>query len=349
VREPEADESGPEDVGKLRKQRRVVKRGYAPPDVSSELTLDTPSSTVTALPVRGFAVDVPRNRQAAFRSGGYISPNAASDLQNALKSPTVVETVDSKGRKVVEVMASFEEGSPVELTGSGGVGKFRLAKFLWEALQAQRSLTVAEFKVFMGYVNAYPKEFAQSAVFANWGNPWISVLVTLAEEDAWNYVVSRAYTDALLGFAGFLWQRYIDGMLVAVNSSHFVQSWWRSLIHNWGGRLMRPVPKVGVGNNIAQSEAFKIRLYDIRAGFSHALTTMQRLGVHSVGGTTQLQRILPIHQRAPNKIHRLVETGRAEALDVNYRMDDRWAFDKSKLLGRTDRGHRRGSSSGSIE
>lgn len=312
ARREEPDHSGPEDAEPRR--RRFGARGFRPPavlDIMPEEEVLEPKETV-------FRVEVPRDRQPAYgrREASVFGATFIADLNKALEQVVVEEVEDDKGRKMVTLVGAQGDGTPVEVRGEGIV--FTLPKPMWAQLSNGEELNMGYVKTLLVVLRKYCRDFAFSNCFANYGNPWLSVLLTFSNASNLRYVAAKNLGDELMAFFGFLWERYVGGMRAAVGVSHEAQNWWHRLVHSWGGNIVRPIgdPRV----NIAQSRAFKTRLYDIRAGFSNLLIIMEQGGMFTARGVSEIQRVLPVSVPVGDRVHDAVWRRRARP---RVKLDDR--------------------------
>jgi len=302
VREDDPEISGPEEI--KGRTRRLGAKGYVPPPV-----LDV--KPLPALPeASGFRVEIPVSKQPSYirRGASMFNGVFVEDLNKALTKVEVNESRDNKGRRIVTVEGPMVDGSPVILKGGGDQQFFQLPKIMWSTMLQGIELDEIFVKYFLCLLKEHCRDLAFSSAFANYGNPWLSILLTFSNPNRLGYAMQKALHEELLAFFGCLWERYVGGMQSAVHVSHELLSWWDRLINGWSGRVVRPTQSNQV--KVAQSQLFKVRLYDIRAGFSNLLCIMEESGMFNARAVSEIQRILPISRPVGNRLHDVAYSGR---------------------------------------
>jgi len=298
--------SGPEDDSG--KKKRMGAKGYRPPKV-----LELETKPLPDVPGKGFSVDVPVDRQPSYARRGVSSFNATfvADLNKALEAVELVESKDSKGRSIVSVKGPSLAGSPITFMGRAEEVYFDIPRGMWDTMVKGDQLEPVYVKCLMVLMKRYCADIAFSDIFANYGNPWLSVLLTFSNPVHLAYVIGKGMQRELLVFFGCLWERYVGGMHAAVNVSHESLRWWNKLVQHWGGTLSRPSADGRV--EVAQSKQFKIRLYDIRAGFSNLMVVLEDNNVYSASAVAQMQRILPISRPVGYSVHDVAYQGKVRS------------------------------------
>jgi len=312
VREEPPDASGPED--NTGRRQRFKPKGYKPPKLLEIKPLPD-------LPEDGkFRLDVPLEKQPSYVRRGASTFNGlfVEDVQRALNDVVVQQSLDDKGRQIVSVQGPILDSSPVQLKGRTEEQFFQLPKGMWETMIEGEELSDTFVKYLLLLLRDHCADFAFSGAFANYGNPWLSVLLTFSNPRHLGYAMQKGLGDEMLAFFGCLWERYVGGMHSAVNVSHEALGWWNKLINRWNGKVVRP--KRGQVN-VAQSQLFKIRLFDIRAGFSNLMIIMEQNGTFSARAVAEIQKILPISKPVGNKIHDVVFRNKAESLESTRRVE----------------------------
>jgi hypothetical protein len=225
-------------------------------------------------------------------------------------SPKIIEEVDAKERIFIRFADDLDIESPVEV--SGKTKMFMLPKPVWRQLQKGEVLNEAAFKLLLSVIKKHFREFAASSAFANWGDPWISVLASFAEDEYVSIVKVKGVVPQVVSFLALLWQRYYAGMETAVRESHWSLNFWRKMVVKFKmSRNMAPRPDEGGTVDVAQSDAFKQRLYLIRLNFALVIEACERNSVFAHEAVTNLQNILPISQRLGHSVYDAVWDGNA--------------------------------------
>jgi hypothetical protein len=286
----------------------------------------------------GFSFEVPLADQPVYnRRFGAMVPGVVRDHLAAadyvVSVPDVSYGENSDGKRFVKLDFS---ASAVALHSPGGSVAFKVGDDVWKTMVSGDPLSLDMFKRLMARVGKRVTEFAMCDAFAYWGEPWCSILRSVCDREILFFVKSKNYVGWLTTFLAALWKRYTMGMEKACNESHQIAGFWRDLVDRFREGM---ISKYSVGSGaripqVAQSNQFYSRVYEIRKLFADAILVMESESMFDPARVADLQRVLPITRSLGNRLFDGIRRGHVRVMsDIN----------REKLLQRFERRDRSGS------